>query len=972
MALIDACRKGTRWVHDHLFFGLVLIAGPLVFLFVPQVFNLWYSQNPPLSSPSTWLLLWLAFIVFLAAGLLFFGVSVYLVPSPLTRRPRLGWTNERGATKKLMRLVGWVFGIAAVVIDWVVTRPAACIDKLHRWLRLALGLVVIGVSAALLVLGPSGTSSGFYVLSGAFIHNFGWWLVLMGIWIAVCGICLPAGGSLLDQLESGDARHPVLILGGRLLAWLTASMLVAELLWIGANSPLTDSVVSYRASTLWLLLHLWGVAAVVASCLDFLDRHVQVAPVRLVAAVVVATLALVIRPGSNADVRLLPESTDKPALAYDGYDQLEARIRSIPEGQPVMLVAASGGGSRAAVFSSLVLEFLARRPLESPDTGSEQPVRYWSDNIVLISSVSGGSLATGHFVKRGCKSSPLLDEPRFSILRELVYRVGRNIDELDKLGPLRGKVDPDFERAQQRAAKVKESLSGSSSDPKHSDTWIVRSQFVDDMCLNFMAPILRGANSAGLYRGDALARFWDDYYKWDDCGNLSGFQSVESNPPALRVASPDVPLVIFNACDVGKGSRIAIGFPPLPVDAFAANLTDPTRPAPIELARLYAPAVTEISLSKAVRLSSNFPWGFHASTLDGQVEVDGTRRSVRTLVLDGGVSDNTGIDTIYELIRGLGNTPRGQNILRLLQDRQVVLLEIDSGAKPTPPTMVDRILGAALEPVQALNNASYTNADQAKEHYLSHLKELLTPAVRCDDPEATAEQIEVHNNRPANVFQVTVRCNHFSLERPDQRAVMTAWALGPDDKANVMARFAFELSKVEASLQEVEKARPDFVQARQLADSLQPEAAEERLSQEVEASREFAQRLDPILDQVPNQLNAEQQLALEKAVVPYANAAQQVASTAESRDLPGKLPGKLSTPQLQEWARDYERKLQTKVPGATRAATKAVRTVAPVAAPDRAATLQALREATQNLKKKQDTVQRMTNQSRDWFEKPKK
>jgi hypothetical protein len=39
---------------------------------------------------------------------------------------------------------------------------------------------------------------------------------------------------------------------------------------------------------------------------------------------------------------------------------LEKRIAQIPEDGPVVLVAASGGGSRAAIFAGLALEALAR------------------------------------------------------------------------------------------------------------------------------------------------------------------------------------------------------------------------------------------------------------------------------------------------------------------------------------------------------------------------------------------------------------------------------------------------------------------------------------------------------------------------------------------------------------------------------------------------------------------------------------
>ena len=104
----------------------------------------------------------------------------------------------------------------------------------------------------------------------------------------------------------------------------------------------------------------------------------------------------------------LPTSTDLAVQAdaeTDWYRFIEDRLTSIPEDEPVVIVFASGGGSRAAIFTALTLEFLARTHVgslgqrQSPGEPSESR-RSWADNIVLISAVSGGSLATAHFVAR--------------------------------------------------------------------------------------------------------------------------------------------------------------------------------------------------------------------------------------------------------------------------------------------------------------------------------------------------------------------------------------------------------------------------------------------------------------------------------------------------------------------------------------------------------------------------------------------
>lgn len=103
---------------------------------------------------------------------------------------------------------------------------------------------------------------------------------------------------------------------------------------------------------------------------------------RLIAGVL--SLALLLG-GCFAKVQDLPRA---PAAAF----------APIPEADPDLLVgvAISGGGSRAAVFAAAVLEALAR--VRVPDgTGGERSLL---ERVQYVSSVSGGSLATGYFAAR--------------------------------------------------------------------------------------------------------------------------------------------------------------------------------------------------------------------------------------------------------------------------------------------------------------------------------------------------------------------------------------------------------------------------------------------------------------------------------------------------------------------------------------------------------------------------------------------
>ncbi|HEY7250321.1 MAG TPA: patatin-like phospholipase family protein [Methylomirabilota bacterium] len=99
--------------------------------------------------------------------------------------------------------------------------------------------------------------------------------------------------------------------------------------------------------------------------------------------------------GCFAQVKDLPPLTVKPAFA------------PVPEASPDLLVglAISGGGSRAATFAAAVLEGLARIPVK--DAGGQRSVL---ERVQYISSVSGGSLATGYFAARKPgRAEPMLD-----------------------------------------------------------------------------------------------------------------------------------------------------------------------------------------------------------------------------------------------------------------------------------------------------------------------------------------------------------------------------------------------------------------------------------------------------------------------------------------------------------------------------------------------------------------------------------
>jgi hypothetical protein len=323
-----------------------------------------------------------------------------------------------------------------------------------------------------------------------------------------------------------------------------------------------------------------------------------------------------------------------------------------------------------------------------------------------------------------------------------------------------------------------------------NDPWPLRSAAFDDMCTDFMAPILRGTLSVMFDRGDALARFWTRHYGWTDSTSTGGYARDGG-----ASFGPYDPVVLFNATDVAHGARLIAGFPALPPFLWKAAY-DPSCGAPRAAFRRGRPrSISEtnpgltLSLSRAVRLSSNFPFGFRICELPGRADVvtpprgDGAESAPPTHVTDGGVIDNSGLDSIAELLFGLQQLAAGTNpaywefrgpanrILISLRSLGVLMIEIDTGAKPPA---ADRSASASgiLEPLRAMTNAGFTEAELMRKQYLSEIRTAI-------------EQGETPKDLPFRSYT-------FVCVRSDDAAVMTAWALGPDDKGSVVRSFMLD------------------------------------------------------------------------------------------------------------------------------------------------------------------------------------
>jgi hypothetical protein len=522
---------------------------------------------------------------------------------------------------------------------------------------------------------------------------------------------------------------------------------------------------------------------------------------------------------------------------------LESRIEQIPEG-PVVIVAASGGGSRAALFTALVLEGLrdmpdpfrglrsqSHAPNGSSRSASERPML--ADRILLVSSVSGGSLATAYYLHQNFphvrayrdREQSTGEPPVVSVPRQAIPRKGwRNsyvgdvharmrtisLAMLDDARSGRSNVFTArtgrtfLETLERVSDECNRLASGQRADPSIAP-WLSGSSFVDDMSTDFTAALIRGVLLPGVERGESVSRFWEDRFEWANIEDLDLHRELDPNAPLDHTQPRSIPnrlspLALFNACDVTRGARIVLGFPPLPRGLIADSLVSATSNGPYSLTDR-GDFYYHVTLAEAVRLSANFPWGFETARLS----LKGGTETV--LVLDGGIVDNSGIDSISYLLQGLDRhaevyrscrdvgrasslDARAARFMENLRQRGVILIQIDSGAKdieaggPTIFSLLAQFVPVFFRPVQALNNTSYTNADLAILAHDRALQRLLTPKIASEAIAFPRGKLDA-GELPPVYRRVRLTCNN-------QQNVMTAWTLGPEDKARVMVQFLIE------------------------------------------------------------------------------------------------------------------------------------------------------------------------------------
>jgi patatin-like phospholipase len=540
--------------------------------------------------------------------------------------------------------------------------------------------------------------------------------------------------------------RPARALAARTWTALLITFVLGELVWFACGA--LPGVLSPRNFSIWALFEVAFLLVLAGRVLDAAHRlaPMNLRPWFVVALLIGAPFAEREDVGQvgvdQIDENRPPEST--------WLEALEARLNALPAEGPVLVLAASGGGARAALFTSLVLEGLARAEVEGGT---------FADRLLLVSSVSGGSLACAYY------AATFPEPPRTTLHSSFERELAAGLvefarDAADAAGESDGRVDPGvFDRTLDLCVELERAVREGTPYPDLPLDF--KSAFADAMSADHMAPVLRGILLPGLGRGEALVRNWEQAFGWGAVDNLGW-------------SRPDRPLLLLGATHAQRGRRLALGFPPLASPWIADELDtlgarDPNY---------------RIRLAEAVRVSAGFPWlmpvarlAVPTEDLGGALDTDGLH------LVDGGVVDNTGVDTLVALFRRLASlasrgdgasdeVERARRLLARLRARGVLLLEIDSGAKKRGLSTASRWL-PGLEPVEALQVALDANATMAARAGVDELRGLLRRPARA--PLEPAESALTH---------VVISADRFV-------DVMTAWALTPKDKAALWGTFLF-------------------------------------------------------------------------------------------------------------------------------------------------------------------------------------
>jgi hypothetical protein len=577
---------------------------------------------------------------------------------------------------------------------------------------------------------------------------------------------------------------------GRYALMTLIALIAGETLW--ALPSHFQGLFSYRYYTIWGVLFLLFIIVATGRLIDRTALRARFALVLIVLALARWS------SGFQVDTRAVSGTRAvERALLDEGEEwfvRLERRIAAGDPARPVVFVAASGGGSRAAIFASLVYEYLNNMGFDG--AAAPSPDAAMARNVAAMSGVSGGSLATAYYLvhprpdRRDVPRNYTAGEVADGMVETANGYVKQTRSCHDDPRTCLWPEEDELVRHRRSDACVDVAAQMGRLPARGPDAapWLFRSAFVDDMATDFMAPLLRGVLTPFLERGHSVSDFWAEHFEWVGTTQRSCLTAPTKEGRWVcdwsRATPP--PLAMLNATDVANGRRVVIGYPPVPVGLLGAGMASLSDSG----------GAHELSLADGARLSANFPWGFEIGMFATQSY---TRLLPSSLKLtDGGVTDNSGLDTIATMLERLEvlARPPDTNALpqtnsredyytthaRAVRDalvrRGVMLIEIDSGARPARAEALGYVLPAVADPLDAMSLAGFGGTTTIKTGHISRLRDAL---------DHMARQVPEHERLGSGqlFYHLPFVCNHAD-------AVMTAWALGPKDKAKLMTMFLVE------------------------------------------------------------------------------------------------------------------------------------------------------------------------------------
>ena len=377
----------------------------------------------------------------------------WITPGPRIARARVAVAVAAGVAGVVLWVLAGVEAAAtaclAIALLAALTTPAprtAAGEDEEMLRRLAATLGVVPIAILLAGLAAAATDSLLLPspLSGSDAALLGWTAV------AALAFGLLAGRAQAHRPDEAPSPHALVLAGtlagaagivaalavlvtplaaalgllalGAVLAWRPADERAAPELWGGAGAALgagiavfadpleaTHALGAFGVAFLGLtgilvLLHPVGLAGVhlrTSSILGAPRRAPVVAALGVWLLVAFVTAPVTVHQARTVAVRGDPGSLRGAVRAWLEREESKLPPGAVAGRMPMLLVGASGGGSKAAYWTDLVLDCLMgdAQPVEDQDECGRSPrARARLQRLLLISSVSGGSVGVHHLV----------------------------------------------------------------------------------------------------------------------------------------------------------------------------------------------------------------------------------------------------------------------------------------------------------------------------------------------------------------------------------------------------------------------------------------------------------------------------------------------------------------------------------------------------------------------------------------------